>query len=410
MARKRYDANGAELVAGSAAEQLYDEQQAKTAQQANAAMLSGVNNYWGGTTSDQSRAYDDNQRNLRYDRIDKEQAQKDANYNAEQGRQNAMSLAGMWYGPEGSLDRSYKKDIAVAGINKESAMGAEGLRGQSVRDTTNLAGNWNNIQEQTRGQNTLLNTQKIGQNAMDLSGFGAENAIQMAQLNHQHSKDLLQMGQGQQMIQSILDHADKLYNDPNNRNADGTPKRPYGTVLQNTSNILRNAGMAGPNPPKEVSWNNQPIMPSLSNITPIDIGSKLTGGLIDSTDQNLQQNKPQSGQAMAFPVGGQPPARPQISTPRFDNNGTGDNSIRQMQKPNVLGIGKPVSYNMDDVEQTTPNPQAASLTGVIQRPPQSLQTNPAPVPSLAGIIPGLPQNRYGDIKKKKGISNYFTNY
>lgn len=78
MGRKRYDDNGAELVEGSAAEQLHDEQKAKMYQLAAAPTQTGVNTYWGGTTSDQSRAADREEWNKKLDRIDLINARRDA--------------------------------------------------------------------------------------------------------------------------------------------------------------------------------------------------------------------------------------------------------------------------------------------------------------------------------------------
>ncbi|MCK9408265.1 MAG: hypothetical protein M0R68_03945 [Bacteroidetes bacterium] len=77
MARRKTE-DGVELVPGSAAESLYLAEQAKRAQQAAAPAQTGVNVYWGGTTSDQSRAADAKEWQDKLDRIAEEKKTRES--------------------------------------------------------------------------------------------------------------------------------------------------------------------------------------------------------------------------------------------------------------------------------------------------------------------------------------------
>lgn len=126
MARKKYDDNGAELVAGSAAEQLHDEQKAKALQQANAPLQTGVTNYWGGTTSDQSRAQDDAVRQADLKRIDELHKTRDA---ATLSRENHERLIAAETAKGDREEARQANDLKIA----ELRWGADGALGGGSR-------------------------------------------------------------------------------------------------------------------------------------------------------------------------------------------------------------------------------------------------------------------------------------
>ena len=75
-------------------------------------------------------------------RISDTNKQKDVNYNAREERDKAMTLAGMQYGPGGSIDRTNQRyvDAANIGLTGHKYTADKGLEGQQVRAETDIRG------------------------------------------------------------------------------------------------------------------------------------------------------------------------------------------------------------------------------------------------------------------------------
>ena len=124
MARRQTDDNGAELVPGSAAERYALEERAKAVQTASAPLETGVNQYWGGRTSDQTRAADNKAREEELKRINVFNKDRDANSLARENTDRLIAaneaktareeskldtqlkIAEMRWGPDGALGGS----------------------------------------------------------------------------------------------------------------------------------------------------------------------------------------------------------------------------------------------------------------------------------------------------------------
>lgn len=79
----------------------------------------GINKYWGGTTSNAGRAYDDKMRQEELKRIDETRKQRDLMTTGQATRDNAMALANLQHGAGGTVDRELQAKRDIAGLDVE---------------------------------------------------------------------------------------------------------------------------------------------------------------------------------------------------------------------------------------------------------------------------------------------------
>lgn len=102
----------------------------------------GINKYWGGTTSNASRAYDDAQWTGKLKRIDELNRQKDTMTAGREGRENATELSRMRFGPGGAADREIqgKRDVAGMDLEGKKYFADQSLAGHQYSSDKSLEG------------------------------------------------------------------------------------------------------------------------------------------------------------------------------------------------------------------------------------------------------------------------------
>ena len=145
----------------------------------------GIDNFGSvGFVNNQERAYQDSRNDARAKMIMERDKQRDVVSEGRYGRENAMSLAGMQYGPGGSVDRTNQRYVDAANI---------GLKGHQYTADKNLEGHQMQADAQRYGQDKTLEGQ-----AMQFGPGGAtdrRDALQYQKLTPeaqrlQHASDI----------------------------------------------------------------------------------------------------------------------------------------------------------------------------------------------------------------------------
>jgi len=102
----------------------------------------GINSYWGGTTSNASRAYDDQQLAGEKKRTDDLAKQKDLVMMGREKLANETGIANLQHGQGGSADRGYQaqRDVAGIGLEGRKYLADTGLQGQQYVADQGLKG------------------------------------------------------------------------------------------------------------------------------------------------------------------------------------------------------------------------------------------------------------------------------